>query len=188
MGDDDSGNALTRFVVRILAVGERSEVTLEELLPFKPSVLLFLLLRKGEWSLLNFGVDVGLGLLMLFSLFTCDSFVSFVSDSVSSDIENFLLNNGLFGHVHVWGGGLMEEQSLIPLSLRSLHMRTRLDFPLHSDCIATSSSFKLDIREAAPLDKLGRGLLEVELALEFRRLAAESVAIRPRARIAFPVF
>jgi hypothetical protein len=53
-----------------------------------------------------------------------------------------------------------------------------------------SSSLRLDILDTVPQhpDKQGLGLLDVELAFELRRVAADSVAMRPRARMAFPVF
>jgi hypothetical protein len=53
-----------------------------------------------------------------------------------------------------------------------------------------SSSLRLDILDTVPQhpDKLGLGLPDVELAFELRRVAADSVAMRPRARMAFPVF
>ena len=101
----------------------------------------------------------------------------------------------------------MLEQSLMPLSLRSLHSRERPHFvsvispnplitllvslqALLEAAVSKSSSFRLDILDTFPQqpDKLGLGLLDVELAFELRRVAAESVAMRPRARMAFPVF
>jgi hypothetical protein len=53
-----------------------------------------------------------------------------------------------------------------------------------------SSSLRLDILDTVPQhpDKLGLGLPDVELAFELRRVAADNVAMRPRARMAFPVF
>jgi len=101
----------------------------------------------------------------------------------------------------------MLEQSLMPLSLRSLHSRERphlfsvispnplitLLVSLHAlleAAVSKSSSLRLDILDTFPQppDKLGLGLLDVELAFELRRVAADSVAMRPRARMAFPVF
>jgi len=100
----------------------------------------------------------------------------------------------------------MLEQSLMPLSLRSLHSRERPHLvsvispnPLITllvslqallEAAVSKSSFRLDILDTFPQqpDKLGLGLLDVELALELRRVAADSVAMRPRARMAFPVF
>lgn len=101
----------------------------------------------------------------------------------------------------------MLEQSLIPLSLRSLHSRMRLDLVnvislnplitllvslevLVAAAASRSSSLRLDILDTVPQhpDKLGLGLPDVELAFELRRLAADNVAMRPRARMAFPVF
>jgi hypothetical protein len=56
--------------------------------------------------------------------------------------------------------------------------------------VSRSSSLRLDILDTVPQhpDKLGLGLPDVELAFELRRVAADSVAMRPRARMAFPVF
>lgn len=101
----------------------------------------------------------------------------------------------------------MLEQSLMPLSLRSLHSRERPHLvsvispnplitllvslqALLEAAVSKSSSLRLDILDTFPQqpDKLGLGLLDVELAFELRRVAADSVAMRPRARMAFPVF
>lgn len=61
-------------------------------------------------------------------------------------------------------------------------------WPLLSNTL--SSSLRLDILDEYVPDKLTLGLLdELELALEFRRLASDtSVAMRPSASIALPVF
>lgn len=99
------------------------------------------------------------------------------SCSGSSHIEYFLLRRwqGVVGVAEV----LILLQSLMPLSLRSLQTRPRA----RSRSPLPSSS-RLDRREAA---REGRGE-GGELVLELRLLAADSVAIRPSARIAFPVF
>jgi len=74
------------------------------------------------------------------------------------------------------------EQSLIPESLRSLHIR-----PLF---FSSTSSVFVSSMETANLaaERLGRGLFAAELAAELRLLAAERLAIRPRALMALPVF
>lgn len=65
---------------------------------------------------------------------------------------------------------------------------------LDSSVASPSSSFTDDICCVNVLngwkaeDIEGRGLFELELAWELRRELADNVAIRPRARIAFPVF